>query len=641
MKKILSAIAIVLLLVCVLASCNIQLTPNESATPTIEISEDGYWVINGEKTDVKAQGEKGDKGDRGELGIPGEKGEDGKTPTFKVEENILYVSYDEGANWISLGNIGGTDGKDGENGADGKDGIGIQSVEFDEQGRLVLILSDGTKLPPIEIPKNDTRQPSFEGKTVSILGDSISTFGGVANNSSYNPTLGANISFYPTNNVTTKTETWWQQVIDTLGMKLCVNNSSGGGRVLSDESFNGTSIRNVAAYKNRCVNLHNSIGETPDVILIFLGTNDFSYHLDTANCPDCKSLKTVCVDPVTCNGTNICSACRAKSGQGASYCAQDLGTASIVYTDLITENPDGTFTYSTPKTTMEAYAVMLHKIKQKYPDAQIFCMGLLARRNPDIAGGYHDHGQPTVYNNEMKKVVEHFNATYIDLEKCGIDEDASGFDKYIYDKAVHPNASGMDKIAQAVVSAMLREEVYEVSSNLINMSLEGDSIVLPGNPYMAKLIPTCDYFDITVKVTMGGKDITNSVYADGIINIPTVTGDVTITAVANSVVWSVGAINSTNGENADGAYWKIRIRTDYIAVTSDITISVLGGDAEFCVFYYDSSLNYIQPYDDYTTSNIVVSPAKCAYIRIMARYKPNTEKILTADYGNNIDVVFN
>mgnify|MGYP002508762161 CR=1 FL=1 len=54
MKKILSAIAIVLSLVCVLASCNIQLTPNESATPTIEISEDGYWVINGTKTEYKA-----------------------------------------------------------------------------------------------------------------------------------------------------------------------------------------------------------------------------------------------------------------------------------------------------------------------------------------------------------------------------------------------------------------------------------------------------------------------------------------------------------------------------------------------------------------------------------------------------------
>ena len=29
---------------------------------TVEISEDGYWVINGEKTDVKAQGGDGEKG---------------------------------------------------------------------------------------------------------------------------------------------------------------------------------------------------------------------------------------------------------------------------------------------------------------------------------------------------------------------------------------------------------------------------------------------------------------------------------------------------------------------------------------------------------------------------------------------------
>ena len=27
---------------------------------SIEISEDGYWIINGEKTDVLAKGEKGD-----------------------------------------------------------------------------------------------------------------------------------------------------------------------------------------------------------------------------------------------------------------------------------------------------------------------------------------------------------------------------------------------------------------------------------------------------------------------------------------------------------------------------------------------------------------------------------------------------
>ena len=37
-------------------------------TPTVEINADGYWVINGEVTNVKAQGP------AGEQGAPGEKG---------------------------------------------------------------------------------------------------------------------------------------------------------------------------------------------------------------------------------------------------------------------------------------------------------------------------------------------------------------------------------------------------------------------------------------------------------------------------------------------------------------------------------------------------------------------------------------
>ena len=44
----------------------------------MSISEDGYWVINGEKTEVKAQGEKGDKGDKGDTGAAGQNGADGK-----------------------------------------------------------------------------------------------------------------------------------------------------------------------------------------------------------------------------------------------------------------------------------------------------------------------------------------------------------------------------------------------------------------------------------------------------------------------------------------------------------------------------------------------------------------------------------
>ena len=60
MKRIFSIIALILALVLALVSC--------ADTPTVEISEDGYWIINGEKTDVLAKGEKGDQGIQGEKG---------------------------------------------------------------------------------------------------------------------------------------------------------------------------------------------------------------------------------------------------------------------------------------------------------------------------------------------------------------------------------------------------------------------------------------------------------------------------------------------------------------------------------------------------------------------------------------------
>ena len=43
----------------------------------VYINADGYWVIDGEVTNVQATGEKGDKGDAGEQGIQGEKGDAG------------------------------------------------------------------------------------------------------------------------------------------------------------------------------------------------------------------------------------------------------------------------------------------------------------------------------------------------------------------------------------------------------------------------------------------------------------------------------------------------------------------------------------------------------------------------------------
>lgn len=99
---------------------------------SIGISEDGYWVIDGNKTQHKAIGEDGKtpefKIENGYLyasydngvswGNPlgyvkGENGDDGITPTFKIENGELLVSYDNGTSWSSLGNVKGDDGEDG------------------------------------------------------------------------------------------------------------------------------------------------------------------------------------------------------------------------------------------------------------------------------------------------------------------------------------------------------------------------------------------------------------------------------------------------------------------------------------------------------------------------------------------------
>uniref|UniRef100_UPI0040563609 PL29 family lyase N-terminal domain-containing protein n=1 Tax=Alistipes sp. TaxID=1872444 RepID=UPI0040563609 len=77
-----------------------------------------YWTINGEWVKdaegnmIKAEGQdgkdgsngtNGEDGKDGTNGTNGENGKDGITPELKVENGLLFVSYDEGATWEELG----------------------------------------------------------------------------------------------------------------------------------------------------------------------------------------------------------------------------------------------------------------------------------------------------------------------------------------------------------------------------------------------------------------------------------------------------------------------------------------------------------------------------------------------------------
>lgn len=60
----------------------------------VTIGEDGYWYIDGKKTDVKAQGKKGEKGDKGETGAAGAPGAAGAQGAAGKDGYSPYIGED-------------------------------------------------------------------------------------------------------------------------------------------------------------------------------------------------------------------------------------------------------------------------------------------------------------------------------------------------------------------------------------------------------------------------------------------------------------------------------------------------------------------------------------------------------------------
>ena len=104
-------------------------------------------------------------------------------------------------------------------------------------------------------------ETDFVGKTVSILGDSISTY------KNYIPSGYASFYPYPTADVSDVNYTWWMRTINSLGMRLLKNNSWSGSCVSA-----GTGV-SAATNDSRLVELTKGT-ERPDIIFIFMGAND-------------------------------------------------------------------------------------------------------------------------------------------------------------------------------------------------------------------------------------------------------------------------------------------------------------------------------------------------------------------------------
>ncbi len=104
-------------------------------------------------------------------------------------------------------------------------------------------------------------------RTISILGDSYSTFFGY-NNKKYD-------MWYPNNEqgVISVEETWWKQLCDDESLKLIENNSYSGSTICNT-GYDGMDS-SFSSYVTRITKEMSEKSEESDIFLIFGGTNDF------------------------------------------------------------------------------------------------------------------------------------------------------------------------------------------------------------------------------------------------------------------------------------------------------------------------------------------------------------------------------
>ena len=235
---------------------------------------------------------------------------------------------------------------------------------------------------------------SLQGKKVSILGDSISTFTG---------TMPADYNiYYPeSGDIPNAGQTWWGQLLANTGMVLCRNASSAntdvtGNSLALDGSAPGCSIR-------RLVDLRGTDGSSPDVIIIYMGIHDF-----------------------------------ARSRTLGSFTAPGVQTEGevMVFTD--------------------AYELMLQKIKALYPAASIYCCTLLERCDMEGNTGapaVNLNGDTVAdFNTQIKAIAAAYGASVIDFYNCGINY--TNLSLFTVD-GIHPTWIGAGVLGQYATQAVL------------------------------------------------------------------------------------------------------------------------------------------------------------------------------------------
>lgn len=244
----------------------------------------------------------------------------------------------------------------------------------------------------------------YKDKTISVMGDSISTFEG------YIPKAdGTNLNHrkrYPQENLLTDVkETWWMRIIDRLGARLGINESWAGSTVgnVIDGNVGDQGEDAAMASLTRIKNLGSN--GMPELIMFYGGTNDLGRRLVPIG---------------------------------------DTDDANLYQLDL-EKTKWGTL--------LRAYAAAIMRMKYFYPTAEIAVIF------PGYTYKAYSREDVDLLNAKLEVVCKRLDVKFVDLRECGITPENAA--EYLPDK-LHPNAEGMRLIADCIMKTVLNAECGKV-----------------------------------------------------------------------------------------------------------------------------------------------------------------------------------
>lgn len=241
-------------------------------------------------------------------------------------------------------------------------------------------------------------------KLFSVFGDSISTFEGVTTpgNRVYYDGADTNAT-----GVVRAEDTWWARVVDSFD-----------GAVLANASFSGSMVSGegfpAGCSQERAQQLLGPQGEEPDVVLVFIGINDYGW-----------------------GGAQAQLLCGSE--------AAPRGPEPLDPTFVPGVAPEGAL-----DEFAQAYGTMMKNIRAVAPNAEIWCMTLLPGR---VAGRhastmcYRLRGIPLEsYNQAIRHEAHAHGCEVADVASFAVDYEATD--------GTHPTMLGMRQIAALAHAAM-------------------------------------------------------------------------------------------------------------------------------------------------------------------------------------------